>query len=318
MVKVVNPNRVYITGGAGCLGVSIAQRLISLEVDLFIIDNYETGIRDNIPTSANVTILDGDIRNADIVSKSVRDFDPEIVIHAAASYNDPNNPQKDLSTNVGGMLNLIDAVEKSNVRRFINFQTALCYGRPKSVPIHRDDPTSPFTSYGITKTAAEQFLLSSGIPAISLRLANICGPGLAIGPIPTFYKRIKEGKDCFCTDSVRDFLESEDFLALCELIIAGKGRNGIYNVSTGKGSSIKEVYEAVCMELGVDKADVSVVPVQDDDVQEVVLDSEETYQDFSWKPRFGFREIISRQVDWYNRNGIGKINSHLKYSEWSD
>ena len=58
------------------------------------------------------------------------------------------------------------------------------------------------------------------MPVVSLRLANVTGPRLAIGPIPTFYKRLKEGKGCFCSDTIRDFLDMSDFLALMDKVTA--------------------------------------------------------------------------------------------------
>ena len=99
-------------------------------------------------------------------------------------------------------------------KRVINFQTALCYGRPSIVPIPVNHPSNPFTSYGISKHSGEAFLLQSNLPVISFRLANICGPRLAIGPLPTFYQRLKEGKKCFCSEAVRDFLDMGDFLRI--------------------------------------------------------------------------------------------------------
>ena len=97
------------------------------------------------------------------------------------------------------------ASEALNVIKLVNFQTALCYGKPKKVPISINEPISPFTSYGISKTAGEAYLLNAKVDNISLRLANICGPRLAIGPIPTFYKRLKLGQDCFALNQYAIF-----------------------------------------------------------------------------------------------------------------
>ena len=60
--------------------------------------------------------------------------------------------------------------------------------------------------------------MSSGIPVTSLRLANVTGPRLAIGPIPTFYQRLKQGKSCFCSDTKRDFLHMEDFFSVVDVV----------------------------------------------------------------------------------------------------
>ena len=128
------------------------------------------------------------------------DFQPGHVIHSAASYKDLRDWEGDASTNVLGSINVIESSLKYNVKRFINFQTALCYGRPSTVPIPVTHPVQPFTSYGISKTAGEQYLALSGLPYVSLRLGNVTGPRLSIGPIPTFYSRLKEAKPCFASE----------------------------------------------------------------------------------------------------------------------
>src|SRR6185369_8603659 len=187
--------------------------------------------------------------------------------------------------------------KRAGVRRLVNFQTALCYGRPDTVPIPVDHPTRPITSYGISKTAGEQYVALSGLPYVSLRLANIAGPRLAIGPIPTFYKRLKAGQKCFCTDAVRDFLDMEDFFALMDLVLRDEAPAGVFNVSTGLGASIKDVFDAVATYLGVTlKEPVPVVPPRADDVPAVVLDPSRTTTAFGWTAKIGFAETIRRML----------------------
>src|SRR5690606_2757646 len=136
-----------------------------------------------------------------------------------------------------------------------NFQTSLCYGRPVQIPVPVSHPVAPFTSYGITKTAGEQLMLLSDVPTVSLRLANITGPRLAIGPIPTFYKRLKNGQSCFCSDTIRDFLDMSDFLRLMDAVLTADPRQGVFNVSTGEGHSIKDVFDEVARHLGITPPD---------------------------------------------------------------
>ena len=197
------------------------------------------------------------------------------------------------------------------VSRLVNFQTALCYGRPSQVPIPVEHPTAPFTSYGISKLAGEQYLMSTGLPVISLRLANICGPRLAIGPIPTFYKRLKAGQSCFCSDTVRDFLDMEDFFALMDRVLQTDAPPGVFNVSTGIGNSIKDVFDVVVAHLQIPAPQVPIVPVGADDVRAVVLDPSQTQRTLGWQARIGFEQTIRRQLEWYDRHGVTDIFSHL-------
>src|SRR4029450_1463794 len=112
-----------------------------------------------------------------------------------------------------------------------------CYGRPERIPIPASHPLRPFTSYGISKVAGEQYLAASPLSWVSLRITNVTGPRLAIGPIPTFYRRLKAGQACFCTRSMRDFIDMDDFLNITDLSLVPGAPTAIFNVSTGTDHS---------------------------------------------------------------------------------
>lgn len=303
--------KILITGGAGTLGSSLIEKFIPEGHQVLVIDNFATGKREVVPNVKGLTVVEGDISDSQLVHEQFQGFKPEIVIHSAAAYKDPSDWIEDTQTNVIGSINVAKASLENNVEKVINFQTALCYGRPAEVPIKELSGTSPFTSYGISKTAGEQFLINSGLNVISLRLANICGPRLAIGPIPTFYQRLKEGKSCFCSDSVRDFLDMSDFLSLMDQVINLDIPSGVYNISTGVGSSIKEVFDEVVDYLGLPAQEVPIVAVGDDDVPSVVLNPNKAKEVFNWEAKVNFKETIRKQLEWYDKHGINAIYSHL-------
>jgi UDP-glucose 4-epimerase len=304
--------RILVTGGAGCLGSNLIERWLPQGHEILVLDNFATGKREVLPPVKGLQVVEGSVADAATVGKCFDDFRPDVVVHSAAAYKDPADWREDASTNVAGAINVARASEKAGVKRLINFQTALCYGRPRSVPIPVDHPLAPFTSYGISKAAGEQYLLMAGVPVVSLRLANITGPRLAIGPIPTFYKRLKAGQKCFCSDTVRDFLDMSDFLSLMDLVVREGAPTGVYNVSTGEGHSIEDVFNEVVAYLGVTLAEpVPVVPPGADDVPAVVLDPLRTGPAFGWKAEVGFRATIRRQLAWYDRHGVSDVYSHL-------
>lgn len=303
--------RILITGGAGCLGSNLIERYLPQGHEILVIDNFATGKREVLPPVAGLEVVEGTIADQALVERCFERFRPTHVIHSAAAYKDPSDWAEDAATNVSGTIHVAKAALANGVQRLVNFQTALCYGRPAQVPIPAQHPTAPFTSYGISKTAGEAYLLQSGLSVVSLRLANICGPRLAIGPIPTFYKRLKAGQGCFCSDTVRDFLDMEDFFSLMERILADGTTTGVFNVSTGVGSSIKDVYDAVAAYLKIDAPEVPIVPPGADDVSAVVLDPTETETCFGWKARYDFTATIRRQLEWYDRYGVTDIFSHL-------
>lgn len=304
--------RILITGGAGCLGSNLIEHWLPQGHEIFVIDNFATGKREVVPEVKGLTVREGTIADEALVNACFSAFKPDVVIHSAAAYKDPDDWGEDARTNVIGSAHVARAAKANEVKRLINFQTALCYGRPQQLPIPVSHPTAPFTSYGITKTAGEQFMMLSGVPTLSLRIANVTGPRLAIGPIPTFYKRLKAGQNCFCSDTSRDFLDMSDFIAFMDLAIKADAPTGIFNLASGEAHSIKEIFDLVTEYLGLGAKDVPIVPPAADDVPVVSLDATETLRAFGWKAQIGFAETIRRQLAWYDQYGISDVFSHLK------
>lgn len=304
--------RILITGGAGCLGSNLIERWLPDGHEILVIDNFSTGKQEVVPDIKGLSLIEGSIAERSLVAKAFDDFKPTHVVHSAASYKDPSDWLEDSSTNVAGMIHVVEAAQMHGVSRILNFQTVLCYGRPDVVPIPVNYPLSPFTSYGISKVAGEQYLAMSGLPFASLRLANVCGPRLAIGPIPTFYKRLKANQACFCSDAKRDFLDMSDFFAAVDLVMDANAPSGIFNVSSGEGRSIKDVYDAVRAHLGMTPdPSVKIVPVGDDDVPVVVPDPSETTRVLGWKAKVSFAETMTRMLSWYDKHGVSDVYSHL-------
>jgi nucleoside-diphosphate-sugar epimerase len=304
--------RILISGGAGCLGSNLVERYLPCGHDIMVIDNFATGRREVVPLGLDrLTVIEGSVADAKLVDRCFGEFAPTHVIHSAASYKDPSDWNEDARTNVAGSINVARASQAAGVKRLVNFQTALCYGRPDKVPIPVDAPLRPFTSYGISKTAGEQYVMMADVPAVSLRLANVTGPRLAIGPIPTFYKRLKAGQPCFCSATVRDFLDMEDFFSVMDLALADDAPSGVFNVSTGEGKTIKDVYDAVAAYLGIEPPAAPIVPPGDDDVPAVVLDPSKTEATLGWRAKIGFDDTIRRMLAWYDAHGVSAIYSHL-------
>jgi UDP-glucose 4-epimerase len=306
--------RILVTGGAGCLGSNMTERWLERGVAVLALDNFATGHRDNLPAAHPLLeVREGTIADRAFVNRAFEDFRPTHVVHSAAAYKDPDDWAEDARTNVEGTAYVIQAAKAAGVARFLNLQTALAYGRPDSIPIQNIAPLRPFTSYGVSKAAGEQYLAMSGLPYVSLRLANVTGPRLAIGPIPTFYKRLKAGQKCFCSRTVRDFVDMEDFFAILDLALDAGAPQGAFNVSTGTGHSIKEIFDIVAAHVGA-KLDEPVPEVDPgaDDVAAVVLDPAATTAAFGWRARYGFEDTIRRMLAWYDTHGVTAIYSHLR------
>lgn len=310
--------KVLITGGAGFIGSHIADRLLARRDDVLVIDNYATGRRDNLAPQRGLTIVEGSVADEATVFECVEQFQPEMVIHAAASYKDPSAWTEDILTNGLGSAHVARACVQHKVDLLIYFQTALCYGlHPLEQPISLDHPIRPEgSSYAYSKTLGEQYIHLSGTPYISFRLANAYGPRNLSGPLPTFYSRLTTGKPCFVMDTRRDFIFIDDLVDCVMKAIDREGppgAGGAYHISSGTDYSIKELFDATIAALGVrlDKP-VEVRPRLPDDAFTILLDPTRTNQDFNWKITTPLATGVRRAIEYYRRFGIAETYTHLK------
>ncbi|MCI9138195.1 MAG: NAD-dependent epimerase/dehydratase family protein [Lachnospiraceae bacterium] len=311
--------KVLITGGAGHIGSHIAEKLLERGEQVVVIDNYQTGRRDNLTPQNNLQVIEGSIGDSQLVDRAFKEFKPEIVIHAAASYKDPDNWYEDAMTNVVGTVNIVKASVEAGVKRLVYFQTALCYGlKPIEQPITLKHPyfaglCEGGSSYAISKTGGELYIELSGLDFISFRLANSYGPRNLSGPLPTFYSRLTTGKECFVNDTRRDFIFVEDLVACVMKAIDGKGTKGYYHISSGSDYAIKELFDATLKALDITlEKDVEVRQRGEDDVYTILLDPSKTNKDFDWTVSTPLEEGIKKTIEWYKRYGISQTYTHLK------
>lgn len=307
--------KILITGGAGFIGSHLTDKLLKEGHQVLVIDNYATGSRDHLAPHPQLEIIEGTIANKELVDKAFDQFKPDTVVHAAASYKDPNNWEEDASTNVLGTVHVALAAKKHDVKRFVYFQTALCYGlKPKEQPItlsHIID--SRGSSYAISKTAGEQYIELSGLNFISFRLANAYGPRNLSGPLPTFFQRLTTGKPCFIMDTRRDFIYIDDLVEVVMKAVYGKGEKGYYHISSGSDYSIQELFDETIQALSIklDKP-VEVRPRSPDDVYTILIDPTKTCQTFEWKVHTPLNVGVGRAIEWYQQHGISQTYTHLK------
>ena len=302
-----------ITGGAGFIGSHLADRLLDEDHEVFVIDNYATGRSDNLSGHDALTVVEASIADASAVNSALADFQPEVVVHAAASYKDPDNWAEDIRTNSLGTANVVTAALANNVRRLVYFQTALCYGTsPLEQPITLAHPIRPDSSYAISKTAGEQYIELSGLDFVSFRLANAYGPRNLSGPLPTFYQRLNEGKPCFVMETRRDFIYIDDLVAVVRQAVVDGIGHGKYHVATGSDFAIKELFDTTVTALGMEAQEVEVRPRSAHDAFTILLDPSRIHADFGWKTTVSLQEGIASAVDYYRSYGVAETYTHLR------
>jgi len=311
--------KVLVTGACGQVGSHVTELLLERGDHVVGIDNLATGRREHLAAHPRLQLEIGSIADRALVERVVAGFRPDVLVHTAASYKDPEDWYSDTLTNCVGGANLIQAAKRHKVGRFIYFQTALCYGvKPTRQPIPLDHPKNPAnSSYAISKTAAEDYLEISGLDYVTFRLANVIGPRNVSGPLPIFFQRLSEGKRCFVTTARRDFVFVKD-LARTVLRAADGTGHGAYHFSSGKDVAIQDLYDAVVAALEMREYPAPEVrELGPDDAATILLDPARTFADFG-KPQFtSLGDTVAAAVEYYRHFGVHGGYTHLRHSEKS-
>lgn len=303
---------ILVSGGAGFIGSHLADKLLARGDSVAIVDNFSTGSKRNVPIKGQVRFFEYTITDGKWLSLLVSNLKPDVVVHAAASYRDPNDWDNDIETNVRGTSNVVKACQGNNVKRLIYFNTALCYGLHPTVPTPVDHPLlAEGASYAITKTAGEKLIAISGLDYVVFRLATTIGARNISGPVPTFYQRLMAKKPVYVADTRREFIYIDDLASLVLMAIDGKGK-GVYNAARGKDYSIEAVLKAICQTMKIEIPRHETKPMGADDTYTILLDPSKTEKDFGWKATTSLESAIESAVFWYNEYGVGETYTHLK------
>jgi UDP-glucose 4-epimerase len=306
--------KVLVTGGSGLVGSTVVDLLLGRGDEVVAIDNFATGRRDNLSPHPNLRLIEESVTDARVVDGVMGDFRPDVVVHAAASYKDPDDWEADALTNCVGSANVARACKDHKVGRLVYFQTALCYGtRPAEQPITLNHPVDPArNSYAISKTAGENYIQLSGVDWITFRLANVIGPRNVSGPLPIFFERLSQGKRCFVTEARRDFVFVRDLARIVLRAADGTG-NGTYHFSSGQDVAIKELYDAVVRAMKLnDYTQPEMRPLGDDDAPTILLDPSHTFHDFGDMTFTPLSEIVDTTVAYYRDHGVQGGYTHLR------
>jgi UDP-glucose 4-epimerase len=299
--------KILITGGAGFIGSHIADLFIKNNHDVIIMDNLANGNKNNINSKAKfyeADILD----NLDEIFKKEK-FD--VLIHNAAlvdANESISKPKAYEKVNVKGTVNLLEYCRKFNVKKFIYASSNAVYGNPEYLPCDEKHPTNPINPYGKTKLEAENKIIDYsnkyGVKYTILRYGNVYGPRqdpIKGGVIIKFLSRIMNNKNPIIFGDgtqTRDFLFVED--AALATLLALETNNKIFNIASGKQTSINELLEE--MKKLFDKK----IKIQH---SKALKEIKNTYLDISlakkvlqWNPKTELSEGIKRIIQFTKTN----------------
>jgi UDP-glucose 4-epimerase len=306
--------KIFVSGAAGQVGSHVVDEALSRGDEVVGIDNFETGRPEHVAKSKNYRFVEGSIGDTALIKKVFAEFKPDVVVHTAAAYKDPDDWVTDVQTNTMGMVNLVNASKNEGVKRFVYFQTALIYGvKPDENPVSLNHPRRvDNSSYSISKGAAEDYLVLSGLDYVTFRLANVVGPRNVSGPLPIFFQRLSEGKKCFVTPARRDFVFVGDLVKAVIRAADGTG-SGAYHFSSGGDVAIIELYNAVVKAMGITEyPEPEIRELTPDDAASILLDPSRTVADFGKIDFTPLATTVWNAVKYYQEFGVTGGYTHLK------
>ncbi|MDI3339469.1 MAG: UDP-glucose 4-epimerase GalE [Sphaerobacter sp.] len=311
-----------VIGGAGYIGSVVAGQLLAAGHRVTVYDNLVNGHRAAVPDGA--AFVHGDVLDLDTLIRVLRRGFDGVLHFAALSLVGESvaEPARYFRTNVGGTVNVIEAMRATGTPRLVFSSTAAVYGVPDEVPIPETAPLRPISPYGASKLATDTLIgyaaAAHGIAAVSLRYFNVAGAWGGLGEdhrpethlIPLALQVALGqrphlaifGSDYPTPDGtcIRDYLHVEDLghAHLLALEAAQPGQHRIYNLGNGAGFSVREVIETARRVTGHPIPTVA-APRRAGDPPVLVASSERIRAELGWEPRKPDLEtIIADAWEW--------------------
>ncbi len=316
--------RILVTGGAGYVGSTTAQRLAEAGHSVTVLDSLFRGYRAAVPDGAELVV--GDIGDRRLVEQTLRDRAIEAVLHCAGRAlvgESVAQPELYYRDNVVAGQVLLDAMRAAGVGRIAFSSSAGVYGAPETSPIEEDHPMRPVNPYGDTKRAFEGMLdwytRAYDMAAVSLRYFNVAGATEQRGEdhrpethlIPNLLASVLGGPPLtvFGTDyptpdgtCVRDYIHVDDLAdahaAALELTAGMRARHLAYNLGSGSGFSVLEVISVA--EAVVGRAvPRTLAGRREGDPPVLVASNGRAREVLGWQPRRGtLAEMIGSAWRW--------------------
>ena len=328
---------ILVTGGAGYIGSHTLIELLEQDFkNLFSIDNYLNSEENNYSkveriTNKKVNYFDIDLKEKQAVRDFFKTNKIDAVVHFAALKSVPESveiPVECYQNNVGGLLNLVEAMEENNVNQLIFSSSCSVYGNPEQLPVNEKTPFGKAESpYARSKQMGENILedfcrANKHFKVISLRYFNPAGahPSGFIGE--GFTKRpnnlvpliaqtavgLRDQLTVFGTDyntkdgsCVRDYIHVVDVAQahVKALHYFGKMvRNyDVINLGTGNGTTVLEIIKSFEAASG-QKLNYELGPRRSGDVETIYADNTKAKEELKWEAKLNIQDMVSSAWKW--------------------
>jgi UDP-glucose 4-epimerase len=315
-------SRVLITGGAGMIGSTIAHILVEQGAEVTVLDAMLPLYGGNSFNLKNIldkiVFVQGDIRDPELVKKSVDGMDYVFNLAAQVSYVDSNlDPMLDLDINCGGHLNVLLALSQFNRRAKVVFTSSrFVYGSIDYNPVDENHPFNCLSVYGIHKLAGEKYYRffhdAHDLDTVSVRIANPYGPRQQMkhakyGIVNWFVRLALEGKPLTIFGEglqKRDYVFVEDLAAGIVTSILSQNTNGkVYNLGSGVGTPFIDMVRLIAEVIP--GTEIQYLPWPQDrylvETGDFIADISKIRKDMGWVPQISLQEGIEKTVAYYRQ-----------------
>ena len=298
--------RILVTGGAGFQGSHLAEKWVRAGHALTVLNTYSLQAERNIASfHDDMTVVWGSVTDREVVEKTVRGHD--VVVHLAAWINVDESiasPRSFLDVNLGGTLNVLDAVSHTDAR-MIYASSCEVYGSAEQSPLTEHAELRPHSPYAASKAGADRMCFAHhktyGLDVTIMRPCNVFGErqksGRGGAVIPIFANLAAEGKPLtvFGTGSQRrEYMHVKDLVTAYDLVLQRDDLTGAtLNVGTGETPSIKEIAGFIGNKMG---ARIINKPARPGEVPGFVLDSS-SIRGLGFAPQVKFWDGLSSYLE---------------------
>jgi UDP-glucose 4-epimerase len=319
---------ILITGGAGYIGSVTTELLRARGEQVVVLDNLSRGYRDAV--APEIPFYEGNVGDRDLVARIAREHDIDACVHFAAfAYvgESVNEPALYYENNVSQGINLLSALVKAGVRRFVFSSTCATYGEPQQIPIDETHPQMPANPYGWSKLFVERILAdydrAYDLKFVALRYFNASGASPERGErhepethlVPLVLQAAQKkldhvtvfGNDYPTHDGtcVRDYIHVSD-LADAHALALGYLRDGgsstAINLGNGQGYSVLEVINAA-RDVTQREIPIEIEGRRAGDPSHLVADSTKARSVLGWQPQHAELPTIIRSAwQWHTKS----------------
>jgi UDP-glucose 4-epimerase len=299
--------RVVVTGGAGFIGSHLVDALVARGDEVAVVDSLAKGKRENVSENAELHVRD--IRESlDDLFDEVR---PEAVCHLAAQADvrvSVERPVEDAEVNVVGTLRVLEAARRHGSQVVFSSTGGAIYGECDA-PAPETAPREPVSPYGTAKLAAEEYLRAYnrlyGTTHVSLRYGNVYGPrqdphGEA-GVVAIFLGALARGEQARIFG---DGLQTRDYVYVGDVALATVSalgqEGGVFNVGTGRETSVVDLYE-LCARVAGSDARAEHAPARLGELQRSVLDPELAATELGFRAMVQLDDGLQATWDWIRK-----------------